>query len=322
MIKHIAIITGGDGAEREISLLSAANIAREMDRSKYRPYIIELNNGKFHLQATDRVIDLNDFSLSGPEGVTHFDLAYLMLHGHPAEDGHLQGYFRLIGLPYTGCDLFSSALTFGKQATKDVLGRYGIPMAESILLTSNQSWDEEEIVRLGFPLFIKPNKNGSSFGVSKVKRREDLAEAIHQAFTFDDEVIAEAFLKGTEYSNGVFQEKGHTIVLPITEVIPENEFFDYKAKYENQSQEITPAKLSSDLQKKCQQQTRMVYQALNCRGGVRVDTILVGETFYFLEVNTIPGMSDKSIIPQQLRAAGYNVRQFIEAVIEEALLKT
>jgi len=280
---------------------------------------LELNKGKFTLQGTDNQIDLNDFSLNINQTQLTFDLVYLMLHGHPAEDGHLQGYFKLIGMPYTGCNLFSSALTFGKQATKDVLIKYQIPMASSYLLTKNISWEKDELLKLGLPLFVKPNKNGSSYGVSKVKKAEELSKAINLAFEYDDEVVVEAFLSGTEFSNGVFRKGNEIIVLPITEIISENEFFDYKAKYENQSQEITPARLSEDLTAKCKAQTKLIYEVLGCSGVVRVDSILVGEYFYFLEVNTIPGMSDTSIIPQQTKAYGLTVSELLDCVIEEGL---
>lgn len=319
MKKNIAIVTGGDAAERSVSLQSAKNIASEMNSDKYNIFILELNKGKFTLQGTDNQIDLNDFSLNINQTQLTFNLVYLMLHGHPAEDGHLQGYFKLIGMPYTGCNLFSSALTFGKQATKDVLIKYQIPMASSYLLTKNISWEKDELLKLGLPLFVKPNKNGSSYGVSKVKKAEELSKAINLAFEYDDEVVVEAFLSGTEFSNGVFRKGNEIIVLPITEIISENEFFDYKAKYENQSQEITPARLSEDLTAKCKAQTKLIYEVLGCSGVVRVDSILVGEYFYFLEVNTIPGMSDTSIIPQQTKAYGLTVSELLDCVIEEGL---
>jgi D-alanine-D-alanine ligase len=319
MKKNIAIVTGGDVAERNVSLQSAKNIALEMDKNKYNIFIIELNKGKFTLQGTDNFIDLNDFSLRTGTNHTTFDLVYLMLHGHPAEDGNLQGYFNLIGMPFTGCNLFTSAITFGKQATKDILKKYHIPMAHSILLTKNTFWNEEELLSLGLPLFVKPNKNGSSFGVSKVKSKNELSEAISIAFQYDDEVVVEAFLSGPEFSNGVFRNDNGVEVLPITEIITENEFFDYKAKYENQSQEITPARLPQELTAKCKAQTKLIYEVLGCKGVVRVDSICVDDTFYFLEVNTIPGMSNTSIIPQQVKSQGITVSNLLDYVINEAL---
>jgi len=319
MKKNIAIVTGGDVAERNVSLQSAKNISSEMNKEKYNIFIIELNNGKFTLQGTDNQLDLNDFSLNYNHSHLTFDLVYLMLHGHPAEDGNLQGYFKLIGMPYTGCNLFTSAITFGKQATKDILKKYQVPMAASFLLTKIGSWRKEELLELGLPLFVKPNKNGSSFGVSKVKSQEDLSAAINMAFEYDNEVIVEAFLSGPEFSNGVFRKGNEIIVLPITEIISENEFFDYKAKYENQSQEITPARLSVELTSKCKDQTKLIYEVLGCSGVVRVDSICVGDTFYFLEVNTIPGMSNSSIIPQQVKAQGMTVSELLDCVIEEAI---
>ena len=322
MKKNIAIVTGGDLAERNVSLQSAKNVANQMDTSKYDIYIIELNKGKFTLQNTAIQVDLNDFSLKRDHQHINFDLVYLMLHGHPAEDGHLQGYFKLIGMPFTGCNLFSSAITFGKQATKDILKKYGIPMAESYLLTKQSHWKKDELLKLGLPLFVKPNKNGSSFGVNKVKSENELETAIEEAFKYDNEVVVEGFLSGPEFSNGVFRKNNETVVLPITEIISENEFFDYKAKYENQSQEITPARLSDELTAKCKAQTKLIYEVLGCSGVVRVDSICVGDTFYFPEVNTIPGMSDNSIIPQQVKAHGITVSGLLDAVIEEAMNQT
>jgi D-alanine-D-alanine ligase len=322
MKKNIAIVTGGDVAERNVSLQSAGNVASQMNVDKYNRYIIELNRGIFTLQGTSHQIDLNDFSLLIDGDRIHFDLVYLMLHGHPAEDGHLQGYFKIIGMPFTGCHLFTSAVTFGKQATKDILKKYKIPMAASFLITKTTILKEEELLLLGLPLFVKPNKNGSSFGVSKVKRKEDLKNAIQTAFEYDDEVVVEAFLSGPEFSNGVFRKGSEIIVLPITEIISENEFFDYQAKYENQSQEITPARLSEELTQKCKAQSKLIYEALGCSGVVRVDSIAVGDDFYFLEVNTIPGMSDASIIPQQVKAYGMTVTELLDSIIEEALSTT
>jgi D-alanine-D-alanine ligase len=242
-----------------------------------------------------------------------------MLHGHPAEDGCLQGYFEVLGIPYTGCDTLSSAITFNKQACKDFLRTHNIPMAPSVVLRKAQSINWEEIKQLGLPVFVKPNKNGSSYGASKVSEAEKMEEAIAHAFQYDNEVVVEGFLKGVEYSNGVLRKDGEIVVLPITEIIPLNEFFDFKAKYENQSQEITPARLTEEETQRCQGYTRLIYQALGCRGIGRFDYIKVGDTFYFLEANTIPGMSENSIVPQQTRAFGWTITELLDAVVNETL---
>ena len=315
---NVAIITGGNVAERPVSLKSAVTVARHLSDDKYQKFVLELNGTKFVEQQSGSTVDLNDFSLllENRERV-HFDLAYLILHGHPAEDGRLQGYLEMLGIPYTGCDPLVSALTFDKQACKDFLRAHGVPMAPSRVVFRGQPYDTAALLDMGLPLFVKPNKNGSSFGVSKVNTPDTLDAAIAKAFEFDDEVVVEGFLKGREFSNGVFRKNGEIVVLPVTEIISFNEFFDYKAKYENQSKEVTPADLSPELLQKCQEQTRNIYAALGCRGICRFDYILVGETFFFLEANTIPGMSEASIVPQQARAFGISLSGLLDAVVRE-----
>ncbi len=315
---NIAIVTGGDVAERGISLGSAKTVFEHLDPSKYNRYVIELNNRRFVEQSTGVPIDMNDFSLQREGGKVRFDLVYLMLHGHPAEDRRLQGYFELLGIPYTGCDVFSSALTFDKQATKDFLRSHDVPMAESQLLLKGRPIDWPALQQL-VPAFVKPNKNGSSYGVTKVKAADKLEAAVELAFQYDDEVVVERFLDGREFSNGVLRRNGDITVLPITEIVPFGEFFDYKAKYEKQSEEITPARLDAGLTKKVQALTRRIYEVLSCRGACRVDYILVGDTFYILEVNTIPGMSETSILPQQAIAHGWTISELLDAVVEEAM---
>lgn len=315
----VAIVTGGNVAERGISLGSAQTVFQHLDSAKYDKYVIELNGAVFAEQSSGARVDLNDFSLRLDGETIRFDLVFLMLHGHPAEDGCLQGYFEVLGIPYTGCDHFVSSLTFNKQATKDYLRAHGIPMAASQLLFKGWSIDLEAQRGLGLPLFVKPNKNGSSYGVSKVKKFEEMDSAIQLAFQYDDEVVVEQFLNGREFSNGAVRKNGEVIVLPITEIVSQNEFFDYKAKYEQESQEITPARLSPELTRRCQAQTRKVYEALGCKGMARVDYILVGETFFLLEVNTIPGMSEASIIPQQAAAHGWTIGELLDAIVEEAM---
>ena len=315
---NIAIITGGNVAERPVSLKSAVTVARHLDDAHYRKFVLELNGKSFVEQQSGRTVDLNDFSLLLENGErVFFDLAYLILHGHPAEDGRLQGYLEMLGIPYTGCDPLVSALTFDKQACKDFLHVHGIPMAPSRVVFRGGPIDEKALLEMGLPLFVKPNKNGSSFGVSKVNAPEALDAAIARAFEFDDEVVVEGFLKGREFSNGVFRQNGEIVVLPVTEIISFNEFFDYKAKYENESKEVTPADLTPELLHKCQEQTRKIYAALGCRGICRFDYILVGDTFFFLEANTIPGMSEASIVPQQARAFGISLSGLLDAVVRE-----
>ena len=316
---NIAILTGGNVAERGISLKSAKTIEKFLNASKYESYIIELNNKQFIEQATRTVLDLNDFSLKKEGQKITFDLVFLILHGHPAEDGSILGYFELLGIPCTGCDHFVGALTFNKQRTKDFLRPHGIPMADSRLLRRGHAIDVADIKQMGFPLFVKPNRNGSSYGVTKVPDEHCILTSAQKSFEFDDEVIVEQFIAGQEFSNGIFRKGKEVIVMPITEIRSENEFFDYKAKYENESQEITPAEISEELTKQCQAQTKKIYELLNCKGMCRVDYILVDGVFHFLEINTIPGMSEQSIVPQQVLAMGWQLSDFLDAIIEEAL---
>lgn len=312
---RLAIVTGGNVAEREISLLSANTVAKNIDPEKFETNILDYNEGEFVDLDSKTKVNLNDFSLAGKK----FDAVFLMLHGHPAEDGHLQGYFKMLGIPTTGCDTFTSALTFSKQGCKDFLHRHDIPMANSVVVTKNDNGSLEKVKELSLPLFVKPNKNGSSFGVTKAVKESEVLEGIEKAFQFDDEVIVEEFLEGKEVSNGVFRQGKNIIVMPITEIVPKTEFFDYQAKYENLSEEITPARLTQDEETRCKQLTEKLYVLLNCKGICRIDYILVDGTFCLLEVNTIPGMSPNSLIPQQARAMNLKLSELYEAVIEEAL---
>ncbi len=317
--KRIAILAGGDVAERPISLLSAQTVATHLDPARYESRIIDLRAGTFYDQQTGQRLDKNDFSLAIDGAPYTFDLVFPMLHGHPAEDGAIHGYFELVGLPVTGCNHLCSALTFNKQACKAFLQPLGVPMAQGILLRTPHAVPVDKCLALGLPLFVKPNKNGSSFGVTKVTQAEQITSAIELAFRYDDEVLVESYVPGTEYSCGVLRCGSEIIALPITEIRPHTEFFDYQAKYERKSDEITPAPLPETLTQRCQALSRQCYEALGCRGIVRFDFILSGQDFYFLEVNTIPGMSPQSIVPQQARAYGWTLGQLFETVIEEAL---
>lgn len=316
---NIAILTGGNVAERGISLKSAKTIEKNLPAKKYRSWIIELNGTQFIEQATGIVLDKNDFSLTKSSEKITFNAVFLILHGHPAEDGSIQGYFELLGIPCTGCDHFVSALTFNKQATKDYLRPHGIPMADSRLLRKGQVINWEDLESMGFPLFVKPNKNGSSYGVSKVEDNSCIQTSVKKAFEYDDEVIVEQFMEGREFSNGVFRQGTEVIVLPITEIITQNEFFDYQAKYENESEEITPAVLSYMQTNRCQAQSKNLYELLNCKGMVRFDYIFKNNKFNLLEANTIPGWSEQSIFPQQVLAHGMTLASCLDALIEEAI---
>ena len=316
---NIAILTGGNVAERGVSLKSAKTVHQFLNKNKYESYLIELNEKRFIEQATNTQLDLNDFSFEKAGQKITFDLVFLMLHGHPAESGSILGYFELLGIPCTGCDHFVSALTFNKQRTKDFLRPYDIPMADSRLVRRGQPLDIDDIKSMGFPLFVKPNKNGSSYGVTKVPDENCIQTSTNKAFQFDDEVIIEQFMEGQEFSNGIFRKGKEVIVLPITEIRTENEFFDYKAKYENESVEITPAEITPTLTEQCKNRTKQIYELMNCKGVCRVDYILMDGIFHLLEINTIPGMTEQSFIPQQVAAMDWELSDFLDAIIAEAL---
>ena len=319
-MKNIAILTGGDSAERVISLKSGAVVRDHLPADRYRTFLIDIQKADWKDLDSDIEIDKNDFSLTLADGEkVRFDAAFAALHGSPLEDGKMQGYLEMLGIPYTCCDGYVSALTMSKHNTKLQLAPYRIPMAPSELLRKGETVDMTRLQQLGLPVFVKPNDTGSSFGVTKVKTQEALMPAIEEAFRYSNEVMVEAFMPGREFSNGVLRVNGEVVVLPITEIIPENEFFDFAAKYEGKSREVTPADLSPELTRQCQERTGKIYEILKCKGVVRIDYILVGDTFHLLEPNTIPGISPASIVPQQAQAHGWPLGEFFALLIEEAV---
>lgn len=320
-MRTIAIVAGGDSPEYEISIKSANGVANALSEI-YETYIIIIRGinwywedpkGRFHN------IDKNDFTLVVDDFHVRFDAVFIAIHGTPGENGMLQGYFEMLKIRYTGCDAFCSALTFNKQACKLFLKEYGIPMADAILVRKDEEADPSAILRqTNLPCFVKPNDSGSSFGVTKVKKKEELLPAMEKAFRESDEVMIEAFMKGREVACGVLKVKGKTLVLPVTEIISKNEFFDYEAKYTpGKSDEVTPAMIPATLTDKVQQLSLRVYDLLGCRGIVRVDFIIVNESPNFLEINTIPGMTDESLVPKQAQAAGIGLRELYSMVIED-----
>lgn len=319
---QVAIITGGPSAERGISLKSAAFIKANLDSTQYTSRTIVLEKEGFFDQESGNKVDLNDFSLQVDGRKLKFDFVFLIIHGTPAEDGKIQGYFEMLGIPHSSCNTLVSALTFDKQKCKDYLSVFQIPMASSRLILKGENYKAEEFDDLQYPLFVKPNKNGSSYGVTKVSRPEDLSSAIDKSFLFDDEVIVEEFLKGTEFSCGVVTEKGEVHVLPLTEIVPKGDFFDYDAKYEGASEEITPGRIDESLSQICRDRSGEIYRILGCHGMIRIDYILVGEEFYLLEVNTIPGLSPTSIVPQQAIAYGWSYKRLLGSVIEDSLIRS
>ena len=321
-MKNIAILTGGDSEERIISLKSGKVVKDHLPPDRYRSFLIDIQKSDWRDVESGLQVDKNDFTLTLNGEKIRFDCAFAALHGTPLEDGKMQGYLEMLGIPYTCCNGYVSALTMNKHNTKMQLAQYGsVPMAQSVLLHRDEKTDFGSLSALGLPLFVKPNTHGSSFGVTKVKTAESLPDAVAEAFKFDREVVVESYLPGREFSNGVLRVNGEIIVLPVTEIIPETEFFDFAAKYEGKSQEVTPADLPAGLTDQCRQRSRFLYEALQCRGVVRFDYILVGDTFHFLEANTIPGISPASIVPQQARAYGWELGEFFSMLADEAMRK-
>lgn len=318
---HIAIIAGGASAERGVSLKSAKTIATYLPKDKYTVTSIDITPDGWVEMESENQIDLNDFSLTDLQTnkKSKFDFAFIIIHGTPAEDGKLQGYLEMMRIPHSACGVLTSALTFNKQMCKEHLRLFEIPMAESIIVTRMISREETEGQQLKLPLFVKPNNNGSSYGVTKVKEWVHFEDAIRSALTYDHEVMIERALTGPEFSCGVVREGTKQHIFPVTEIIPEGEFFDFAAKYEGHSQEITPARIDDVLMRQCQERSGFLYQLLGCRGMVRFDYILENGTFYLLEANTTPGMSEASIIPQQAKAYGWTISKLLDVVVTDCM---
>ncbi len=319
--KNIALIAGGDSSEAIVSLKSAAGIRSFLKNEDYNLYTIVITGKKWYYEDEQGLqidVDKNDFSILVEGQKTHFDFAYIIIHGTPGENGILQGYFDLMGIPYSTCGVMASAVTFNKYICNKLLKSFGIAVADSVVLRKNTKVEEASILaQLGLPCFVKPNVGGSSFGVTKVKTAEALVPAIEAAFAEGEEVIIEAFMKGTEVTCGCYMTDGEPKALPITEVVTENEFFDYDAKYvAGQADEITPARISAELTQEIQQCTERIYQLLDCRGIIRVDYIIIEGRPHLLEVNTTPGMTPTSFIPQQIAAAGLEIGNVLSQIIE------
>jgi len=321
-MKNIAIVAGGDSSEYVVSIRSGANVFNAIDRKKFVPWMVSIRHGIWSVLEDDKgiaSIDKGDFSFSLNGEKIHLEYAYIMIHGTPGEDGILQGYFDMLRIPYSSCGVQSSALTFNKNFCNKFLKSYDIQMARSVRLVAGDKWNPAEVVReLSLPLFVKPSAGGSSFGVTKVKKEEELTGAVDKAMKESPEVLVEEFVDGTEFTCGVVKIGDKKLVLPVTEVIPKNEFFDYEAKYTpGMTDEITPARINETLTKKVQTLSSEIYDLCNCKGIVRVDYILKDQTFYFLEINTVPGMTSTSFIPQQIKAAGLNLTDLLTEIIEE-----
>lgn len=314
MKKVVAIASGGTSSEYVVSMKSASTLLSFIDKEKYAAYQIVIGADGWFVLVEDQKLPLNkddfSFTLDGQE--IKFDFVYNTIHGTPGEDGKLQGYLDLLDIPYSGCNVITSAVTFNKNLCKRVVNSYGITTAKSVFLSNRIAYNTQQIQgELSYPSFVKPNNGGSSFGASKVDSANQLEEAIKLAFEHDTEVLIEEFIRGTEVTCGVYQEGGLPKALPVTEISTKNDFFDYAAKYEGASEEITPARIGVELTDECQKLSEKIYALLNCRGLVRIDYLIKNDELYFVEVNTTPGFSMESIIPQQIRAAGLDVADIV-----------
>jgi D-alanine-D-alanine ligase len=323
MKKNIAIIMGGFSSEYPISLKSGKVVYSFLDPEKFNRYRILITRDRWvYVDENEEEYPVNrhDFTVKMGKRLLSFDCVFNAIHGSPGEDGYLQAYFSLLNIPQTSCDHYQAALTFNKRDLLSVLKPYGIKAAASFYLNRGDTIDEDAIVKkVGLPCFVKANKAGSSFGVTKVYRREELSEAIEKAYKEDDEILIETFLDGTEVSVGVITYEGKTLVLPITEIVSENDFFDFQAKYEGKAREITPARLSDKQVQKVSRAASLAYEAIRMRGYSRSEFIFIGDEPYMLEMNTTPGLTEESILPQQAKAAGISLSSLFESVIFQAL---
>lgn len=326
MKKNIALLTGGYSGEAIISYKSATTIYNHLDKAKFSVYKIDVTPEGWHYEAEDGTrtpVDKNDFTIEAGGSRVRFDAVFIGMHGTPGEDGKVQGYFDMLGIPYTSCNAATSAITFNKRYTTAVAGTSGINVARSVLFIRDRFQNADEVVsNLQFPVFVKPNNGGSSIGMSKVNQAsEELGVAIEKAFKEDSQVLVEEMIQGREFTVGVFRSKGQITVLPITEVVAHNEFFDFEAKYQGKSSETTPALITEEWKTALVETAAKIYQVFNCSGVVRIDFIFdeaKGQP-YMLEINTIPGQSDASVIPQQVRARGWNLTDFYTMLLEEVV---
>ena len=323
MKRKIAIVAGGDSSENPVSLRSAATILEYMDKDKYEPYILEIEGKNWQVHVSEGVsapVDRNDFSFTWQGKKTVFDYAYIIIHGTPGENGVFEGYLRLMRIPFSTCDVLPSALTFNKFVLNKTMKSCKVNVANSRRLRKGDKVDPDKIIsKVGLPCFIKPTDGGSSFGTTKVKTREQIIPAVEEAFKENNEIMIESFMQGIEVTNGYFKTKKREVRLPVTEVVPKTDFFDYDAKYNGKVEEITPARIPDDLRDRIQDLTAKIYDLLGCHGIIRNDYIITdGDKINLLEVNTTPGMTATSFIPQQIRAAGLNLTDVLTEIIEDS----
>lgn len=328
MKRTIAIVAGGDSSEHDVSMHSAEGILSFMDNNRYNSIVVEMKGKEWNAHYNDSLcpIDRNDFSFTAADGKHHFDFAYITIHGTPGENGILQGYFNLIGLPYSTSDVLVESLTFNKFALNNFLRSFPeLHISDSVMLRKGCPGEDDAAIikRVGLPCFVKPNAGGSSFGVTKVKTIEALRPAIEKAMNESDEVMIEKLMTGTEITCGCYKGAGDITIFPITEVVTTQEFFDYDAKYNGKVDEITPARIAEETAQRVREMTRHIYQLLGCYGIIRIDYILEGERgkeqINLLEINTTPGMTATSFIPQQVRASGLDIKDVLADIIEGKL---
>ena len=321
--RMIAIVCGGDSSEHDVSLRSAQGLYSFFDKERYKVYIVDIKGQDWHVELPDGTtarIDRNDFSFVENGKVRLFDYAYITIHGTPGENGILQGYFDLVGIPYSTSGVLVEAMTFDKFVLNQYLRGYGVSVADSLLIRQGYEQlvsDDEIEQRIGMPCFVKPATDGSSFGVSKVKNKDQLAPAIRKAMMESDSIMVEQYLEGTEITMGIYKTHEKCVPFPITEVVTNNEFFDYDAKYNGQVKEITPARISEDTARRVREITSHIYDILHCNGIIRIDYIITKDNkIFILEVNTTPGMTPTSFIPQQVKAAGMEMKDVLTDIVE------
>ena len=324
MKKNIAVVYGGDSSEFVVSVKSSENVFESINPTIYNVWKVQMKGLDWDVIEDGQVIssvDKNDFSFSKNGEKIKFDFAYITIHGTPGEDGKLQGYFDMVKIPHSTCGVYSSALTFNKFFCSNYLRNFDVRMAKSVRLFKGDQVDADQLVeKLGLPMFVKPNAGGSSFGVTKVKEKEQLLDALKMAMNESSDILVEQFIDGQEFTCGLVKLSDQVLIFPVTEVIPQNEFFDYEAKYTaGKTEEITPARISKELTQKIQQLSSRIYDLCDCSGIVRIDYILKDDEFYFLEVNTTPGMTATSFVPQQIAAMGKKLGDVLGLIIEDKL---
>jgi D-alanine-D-alanine ligase len=324
MRKKIAVVSGGDSGEYGISVQSGLVVSKYLDPNEYKVYPILMKGNSWNYECENLnsyPVDKNDFTIKMMGDSITFDCVFIAIHGTPGEDGKLQGYLEMLGIPYTTCDHIVSALTFNKDLCKHVVQNMGFKTARSIIITKNDKLITSDILnQLNLPFFVKPNKGGSSVGMTKVNQKEQLEQAIETAFKEDNEVLIEEFVKGREITCGVLRKDEDVIALPITEIISKKEFFDFEAKYDPKlADEIVPARIPEEIFIKCQETSKSLYLKLGCRGIVRFDYIYNDDGMYFLEVNTVPGLTETSIVPKMAKSFGMSLSELFGILVEEAL---